>query len=164
MSSKEDLLRTLSVKKLRELSEENKIPLIYRDENVLFPTGTLAKTKDEMIQALNVGRLSIKKIEEKAFGSSKKKTSSKAEIKSIKRKSPSKAQQTEILKRQHHKCALCSKDISKLPVIHYDHKRPIELGGSNTLRNYQALCPDCHAIKTQQDRHKIALAKSKETK
>jgi 5-methylcytosine-specific restriction endonuclease McrA len=73
-----------------------------------------------------------------------------------------KADKDKILKRQKYKCAgkRCKKDLSKIPV-HFDHKKPLALGGSDTLRNYQALCPTCHAIKTREDRSKIAKCKRK---
>jgi hypothetical protein len=30
------------------------------------------------------------------------------------------------------------------------------MGGSNKLRNWQALCPNCHALKTREDRKRIS--------
>lgn len=82
--------------------------------------------------------------------------------KSAKRMKLTKADEDKILKRQKYKCAgkRCNKDLSKIPV-HFDHKKPLALGGSDTLRNIQALCPTCHAIKTRKDRDKIAKKKRK---
>lgn len=80
-----------------------------------------------------------------------------------KRKSLTKADKDKILKRQKYKCAMCPKDLSKT-VVHFDHKKPLALGGSDTLRNYQALCPTCHAEKTREDRSKIAKRKRKRKK
>lgn len=82
-----------------------------------------------------------------------------------KRKALTKADKDKILKRQKFKCAGkgCSKDLSKIPA-HFDHKKPLALGGSDTLRNYQALCPTCHAIKTREDRSEIAKRKRKPKK
>lgn len=74
MSSKEDLLRTLSVKKLRDLAHENRVLFVY--ETWLMGKQK-ATTKDEIIDVLNESRkVSKKKVEEKVFGA-KKKTSSK---------------------------------------------------------------------------------------
>ena len=44
---------------------------------------------------------------------------------------------------------------------HIDHKKPLALGGSNSIRNLQALCPECHHVKTKYDRKKIAEARKK---
>jgi 5-methylcytosine-specific restriction endonuclease McrA len=73
-----------------------------------------------------------------------------------------KADKDKILKRQKYKCGArdCQKDLSRV-IPHFDHKKPLALGGSDTLRNYQALCPDCHAKKTRNDRSKIAKQKRK---
>ena len=32
--------------------------------------------------------------------------------------------------------------------VHYDHKRPLALGGTSTLENCQCLCPTHHRLKT----------------
>ncbi len=77
-----------------------------------------------------------------------------------KREYISKADIDKILERQHWKCAMCGKPL-KPGRFHIDHKVPLALGGSNSIRNLQALCPDCHHIKTKQDRKKIAQAKKK---
>jgi len=76
-----------------------------------------------------------------------------------------KADKDKILKRQKYRCAYkgCKEDLSKIPV-HFDHKKPLALGGSDTLRNYQALCPTHHAVKTREDRSKIAKGKRKRKK
>jgi len=71
-----------------------------------------------------------------------------------------KADKDKIVKRQKYKCAKCKRDLTRT-VVHYDHKKSLALGGSNTLRNYQALCPTCHAEKTREDRSKIAKRKRK---
>jgi len=73
----------------------------------------------------------------------------------------SKADKDKILERQKWKCARCGKRL-KPGRYHIDHKKPLALGGSNSIRNLQALCPDCHHIKTKEDRKKIAKAKKKE--
>ena len=84
-----------------------------------------------------------------------------------KRKRLTKADKEKILKRQNYKCAgkNCSINFRETEVpISWDHKKPLALGGTNSLKNYQALCPNCHAIKTRKDRSKIAKAKEKEKK
>lgn len=71
------------------------------------------------------------------------------------------AERTKIFKRQKNKCADCKLELTRDIPVHFDHKRPIALGGSDTLRNIQALCPTCHAKKTREDRDKIAKDKRK---
>ena len=82
----------------------------------------------------------------------------------IKRRSLMRGEKTQIKKRQKYKCANCGMDISKLARIDYDHITPISMGGTNDLSNFQALCPNCHAEKTQMDRVKIARARRQQKK
>ena len=72
-------------------------------------------------------------------------------------------EKTRILERQNYKCAMCGKTL-KYGRIHFDHKKPLALGGKDDLRNIQALCPECHHIKTKRDRHLIAKAKKRKKK
>jgi len=81
--------------------------------------------------------------------------------KNSRRKYISKADEDKILERQKWKCARCGKTL-KPGRYHIDHKKPLALGGSNSIRNLQALCPNCHHVKTKEDRKKIAKAKKKE--
>ena len=83
------------------------------------------------------------------------------ERKNNKRVYLSKADKDKILERQKWKCARCGKTL-KPGRYHIDHKKPLALGGSNSIRNLEALCPDCHHVKTKEDRKKIAKAKKKE--
>jgi 5-methylcytosine-specific restriction endonuclease McrA len=107
-------------------------------------------------------KITDKKIKDKMFGPKKtRKTTRKT--RKTKRRALAKAEETKVLKRQKYKCAICKMDISKLAVVNFDHKNPIALGGSNSLRNFQALCPTCHAEKTQQDRLAISRARRKRT-
>ena len=76
------------------------------------------------------------------------------------RKKLTEYEKQKILERQNYRCAICGKRL-KPGVIHFDHKKPLALGGSDDIRNIQALCPECHHIKTKEDRHKIAKAKKK---
>jgi hypothetical protein len=55
----------------------------------------------------------------------------------------------QVLKHQKYKCANCDMSISS-PLIHYDH---IDGNHSNNdISNCQALCPNCHILKTDDDR------------
>jgi uncharacterized membrane protein len=62
------------------------------------------------------------------------------------RKSFSKYVKDEILERQQNRCAMCN---DKLFYCHFDH---IDGNRSNnSLSNCQALCPNCHELKTRRD-------------
>lgn len=55
----------------------------------------------------------------------------------------------EVLNVQKYKCANCNMTIAP-PLVHYDH-----LDGNhsnNDISNCQALCPNCHSLKTDDDR------------
>ena len=52
-----------------------------------------------------------------------------------------------ILEKQHHKCASCNR---LLNVVEYHHKDGNR--SNNKESNCQALCPNCHAIKTHSKR------------
>ena len=54
-------------------------------------------------------------------------------------------------------CRICSLQLPSNYQI--DHISPIALGGHSGLQNLQALCKQCHALKTQQDLAAIADAK-----
>lgn len=102
------------------------------------------------------------------FGATKKRTRRKKKTKKIK---PEKrgtlyvADKEKILVRQRGKCAgkTCARDHGKkMPVnirSHFDHIKPLALGGRDTISNIQALCANCHQKKTREDRKKIAIAK-----
>ncbi|HXT84859.1 MAG TPA: HNH endonuclease signature motif containing protein [Verrucomicrobiae bacterium] len=55
-----------------------------------------------------------------------------------------------IIRKQDHKCAHCKK---LLNVIDWDHKNGNR--ANNKESNCQALCPNCHAIKTRRGYSKI---------
>ena len=62
------------------------------------------------------------------------------------RKSFSRYVKDEILERQKNRCAMCN---NKLFYPHFDH---IDGNRSNnSLTNCQALCPNCHELKTRRD-------------
>jgi hypothetical protein len=55
----------------------------------------------------------------------------------------------QVLKAQKHNCANCGISISP-PLVHYDH---VDGNHSNIeISNCQALCPNCHSLKTDDDR------------
>jgi hypothetical protein len=161
MSSKEDLLYALSVKKLRELAKENRVLLITKS---IFWGDSPATLKEDIIEILLKSRkVSKKKVENKIFGTSKKKTPTKskpAKGRKPRRKSLAKAQKTLILKSQNFKCAMCKTDISKISP-HFDHRIPLAMRGSNTITNIQALCGTCHTEKTKFDRLEISRARGR---
>ena len=74
MSSKEDLLNSLSVKQLKELAKENKVLLVREDPWSFSSKKNPAKNKGEIIEILNDSRkVSKKEVEAKVFGTQKKK-------------------------------------------------------------------------------------------
>ena len=161
MPSKSELLNALTVSKLRALAKENNVSLVF--ENWLLGD-TRATSKEDIVEILSESRkISKKKIEAKMGEGSKKSSKKKGTKKSGKRRSLMTGEKTQIKKRQKYKCAKCGMDISKLARVDYDHIKPIALGGDNSLSNFQALCPNCHAEKTQMDRVQIAKAKKKNT-
>ena len=63
------------------------------------------------------------------------------------------SQKAAIWDNQKGRCARCKERLMRA-AVHYDHKKPWELGGRTTVSNGQALCPNCHAVKTNEDRLK----------
>jgi len=51
---------------------------------------------------------------------------------------------------QHWKCENCSKELDASFEVH--HKKPLYLGGDNTVENLVALCRNCHGIETVKDK------------
>lgn len=159
MPSKEDLLKQLSVKKLRELAKENRVLLLREDPWSFSSKKIPAKTKNEIIEVLNKSRkVSKKKVEDMVFGKTKKTSSGASSRTKPKRKRLSKAEKTMILKSQNFKCAMCKRDISKI-TPHFDHRIPLAIGGSDTITNIQALCGTCHTEKSKFDKLEIARSK-----
>ena len=68
-----------------------------------------------------------------------------------------------ILKSQNYKCKIGHEKIT-LTTAHFDHKRALGAGGSNQLRNYQALCAKCHDKKTRKDKTIISRKRAKAKK
>lgn len=150
----EDLLYTLNVSQLRQLAKDNRIKLLKKRR---FLRSNEVTRKDDIIEVLlDSGKITKKKIEAVRIPSKAKKETRKPKEDIPKRRALRAAEKTQILKRQKYKCARCKKiDLTKT-VPHFDHKKPLALGGSDTLRNIQGLCGTCHAEKTQEDRFKIS--------
>ena len=47
---------------------------------------------------------------------------------------------------------------------HFDHIKPLALGGKDNISNLQALCANCHQLKTRGDRKAIAQSKNSKEK
>jgi hypothetical protein len=65
------------------------------------------------------------------------------------RKGFSQSVQRAVLRKQDHKCAHCKR---LLNVVDYDHKNGDR--SDNRESNCQALCPNCHAVKTRREKNK----------
>jgi 5-methylcytosine-specific restriction endonuclease McrA len=78
------------------------------------------------------------------------------------------ADKDKILKIQKEKCAgkTCAKDHKKRLSVnirsHFDHIKPLALGGKDDPSNIQALCANCHQKKSREDRKRIAIAKKED--
>ncbi len=66
------------------------------------------------------------------------------------------ADKRRIAAKQNYKCKKCKRLLS---VYHIDHIKEFSGGGSDRESNLQALCPNCHAEKTERDRHRKKQAK-----
>jgi len=69
----------------------------------------------------------------------------------------------EILEQQDHKCAVCHKRLN-LTIVEFHHIRAWSASGKTLVKNGAALCPNCHKLKTHQDRLKKIENKSKNKK
>lgn len=67
----------------------------------------------------------------------------------------------EVASSQGWKCADCGK-LLEAQLYHVDHKKPLSEGGSDSKRNLQALCVECHAKKTKKERLKKARRRIKD--
>lgn len=71
-------------------------------------------------------------------------------VEALKRRRLSGKNKMAIVTRQLYHCAICH---IELPYdgIEYDHILPLCLGGGNELRNWQALCVNCHKGKSRNE-------------
>jgi len=74
----------------------------------------------------------------------------------------SKSQKNEVLARQKSKCARCHKLLDPR-ATHFDHIKEVYKGGKSTVDNLQALCANCHNIKTHEDKLKKVESKRKKS-
>lgn len=65
-----------------------------------------------------------------------------------------------IVTRQNSKCAMCKIDLD-LRFTQIDHIKEVYKGGKSNSDNLQALCANCHCIKTHNDRLKQIEGKIK---
>lgn len=70
------------------------------------------------------------------------------------------ADKKRVASKQGYKCRNCGKTFGA--VYHVDHIRRFGDGGSDKESNLQALCPNCHADKTEQERHLTKQKKIRE--
>ena len=75
-----------------------------------------------------------------------------------KREPVAKSQKNEVLLRQHNKCAMCKKELNSVST-HFDHIKEVYKGGPSTIKNLQALCANCHSLKTHKDKLKATEKK-----
>ena len=129
------------------------------DEAILTHSGTLDSREFRKLARGSMSRDSYNIINIKEIKSDKAEKSKNTKTSRTKRTSLRRAEKNMILDSQHHKCADCKMDISKMPK-HFDHRIPLALSGSNDLTNIQALCPNCHARKSQRDALAIAKARA----
>lgn len=77
-------------------------------------------------------------------------------IRKINKREPiSQSQRNEILARQKNKCNRCKK-LLDMRAKHFDHIKEVYKGGKSRIDNLQALCANCHNIKTHDEKlHKV---------
>jgi 5-methylcytosine-specific restriction endonuclease McrA len=70
---------------------------------------------------------------------------------------------TKVMQRQKFKCAMCPRKLTDHPKNYeIDHKKPLSEGGTNNVRNLQALCKFCHSQKSDKETSKKARKRRKE--
>ena len=80
-----------------------------------------------------------------------------------KREPIARSQKNEVLARQKNRCAKCN-SLLDMRATHFDHKREVYKGGKSTVSNLQALCANCHNIKTHKDKLKNTERKKMESR
>lgn len=73
--------------------------------------------------------------------------------KNSKREPVSRSQKNEVLALQKNKCAICKK-LLDMRATHFDHIKEVYRGGKSRVENLQALCANCHNIKTHKEKLK----------
>ena len=73
--------------------------------------------------------------------------------KTNKREPVAKSQKNEVLSRQKNRCAKCKKSLD-MRATHFDHIKEVHKGGKSRIYNLQALCANCHNIKTHKEKLK----------
>ena len=68
-----------------------------------------------------------------------------------KREPVSQSQKNEVLARQKNRCTKCKKTLD-MRAKHFDHVKEVSNGGRSRIGNLQALCANCHSIKTHQEK------------
>ena len=71
-----------------------------------------------------------------------------------KRKAWSALHKREIIARQENRCKICKEVFGEGDRVEYDHMHPLASGGKDELDNLQALCKECHQLKTFHPRSK----------
>ena len=61
---------------------------------------------------------------------------------------PWKRKRAQVLERDGYLCVECAKVGKVVPARDVDHIVPLHLGGSDDVANLQALCRECHAVKS----------------
>jgi 5-methylcytosine-specific restriction endonuclease McrA len=69
------------------------------------------------------------------------------------RRSFTQSQKNEICDRQKNRCAKCKAHLLKA-ATHYDHIKPYSKNGKTEVNNGQALCSNCHSVKSNKDQLK----------
>ena len=86
----------------------------------------------------------------------------KAERSKDSRRSFTKTQKNEIWERQNGRCAKCPKKLDTR-TVEYDHIKPWADKGKTILENGEALCANCHKLKSHSDKLKKFNKKKKQS-
>ena len=77
-------------------------------------------------------------------------------VQKTRRKRTTDKERVELILRQDGRCAHCRHRLRHSSLFEIDHIVPLYIGGPNELDNRQALCRNCHGVKTHADRLKYA--------
>ncbi len=144
MTNKRELLKTLSLTKLRKLFKEKDINEdlfeVYWDEEEWL-IDKLSRSRKVKIE--DVKKYLTKANLEKYFG---KKTTVKKTTTRTTRKKFSRAVEKAIWDKYKHRCAICGVHTG-FSYGEIDHIKPLAKGGSNSVGNLQWLCHRCNKLK-----------------